>query len=334
MADEYKGKLIPCKGSGQLRGIIVGKDNPKKGNGFIEGKTNDQVPYRSIRFLVKTNTDNIVPVELYGQVQEKAYLYNKKIKDTKPVIWTKRFDKALDGYDLILPTYDLVKKIDEDFKDGVSVLIIGENMFSEYTPANSDKAQLQTKFTIKIIRTATAPVDFASNKFEEECYFIQEIIIREIVEVASENKLDVYAYVLESRGKKKAPIIQPALFEINTEAADKDFVRNMKALKFGDFIKINGKIQCRALTEEVIENDGWGKKEKAVVKYYKAMEITGAYGETLEKKKYTEEDLVISNTEATFNGTGDAAKKVLEQLEKEAAEGGEDTPEWLKEMKE
>jgi hypothetical protein len=325
MAD-YEGKLIPCEGSSQLRGIIVGKDNPRKGNGFTEGKTKDQVPYRSIRFLAKTNLDNIVSVELFGQVQEKAYLWSKKAKDTKPVVWAKRFDKAPDGYELILPTYDLAKKISDDFKDGMSVVVVGETKFSEYTPDGSTTAQLQNKFEIKRIFEATTPIDFTSDKFEEECYFIQEIVIREIVEVASENKLDVYAYVLESRGKKKAPVVQPALFEINTATADKDFVRNIKALKFGDFIKVNGKILCKAVTEEVVENDGWGKKEKVAVTYHKAMEITGAFGETLEKKKYIEEDLVINNTDATFNGTGDAAKKVLEQLEKEQAEGKDELP--------
>jgi hypothetical protein len=325
MAD-YEGKLVACKGSNQLRGIICGKDNPRKGNGYTEGKTKDQVAYRSIRFLAKTNTDNIVPVELFGQIQEKAYLYNKKTKDTKEITWVKRFDKAPDGYELILPTYDLVGKISDDFKDDMSVVIVGETKFTEYTPEGSDKTQLQTKIEIKFIKTTTTTLDFASEKFEEECYFVQEIVVREIIEVASENKLDVYAYVLESRGKKKAPVVQPALFEINTTTADKDFVRNMKALKFGDFLKVNGKIQCRAITEEVKENDGWGKKEKVAVSYHKAMEITGAYGETLEKKKYTEEDLVVNNTEATFNGTGDAAKKVLEQLEKEQSEGGDQLP--------
>ncbi len=323
---DYDGKLIACKGSFQLRGIVVGKDNPRKNNGFTEGKTKDQVPYRSIRFLVKTNTDNIVPVELFGQVQERAYLYNRKTKESKPVTWAKRFEKASEGYELILPTYDLIKKIDEDFKDGMSIVIVGETMFSEYTPVNSSVAQLQTRYSIKSIYESTAPVDFSDEKFEEECYFIQEVVIREIEEIAVDKKLNVYAYVLENRGKKKPPVIQPALFEINTATADIAFVRNMKALKFGDFIKVNGKIHCRATTEEVDENDGWGKKEKVATSYHKAMEITGAYGETLEKKKYTEEDLVISNVDATFDGTGDAAKKVLEQLEKEQAEGNDELP--------
>ena len=322
----YEGKLTACEGSSQLRGIIVGKDNPRKGNGFTEGKTKAQVPYRSIRFLLKTNTDNVVPVELFGQIQDKAYLYNKTLKDTKPVAWAKRFDKAPDGYELILPTYDLTKKISDDFKDGMSVVVVGETKFSEYTPDGSTTAQLQNKIEIKRIFKAAAPIDFTSDKFEEECYFIQEIIIREVVEVASENKLDIYAYVLESRGKKKAPVVQPALFEINTDTADAVFVRNMKALKFGDFIKVNGKILCEAVIEEVAENDGWGKKEKVAVSYHKALEITGAYGETLEKKKYTEEDLVSNNVDATFNGTGDAAKKILEQLEKEQAEGSDELP--------
>lgn len=287
----YEGVLIQNKGSFQLRGIIVGKnpDTARKGNGYTEAKTKkDQKPYRSIKFLVKTSEDNIVPVELFGTEMEFAYAYNKTVKNTLKLAWKERNNKLPDGYNLIDPDFDKAKTINDDFKDGDGIVIVGEIQFSEYLNPTTQEKNLQKKYVIKQIYPATEPIDLNDENYEEECYFIQECVIRNVEEVKKENRLYISAWVIGYAGS-----FNPAQFEVDTETTEKTFANNMKGLKFGDFIKLTGNIQNRAIGEEVSEDDGWGKKKKATTSYWKALEVTGAYGETLEKKKYTEKDFVV-----------------------------------------
>jgi single-stranded DNA-binding protein len=320
MAEKYTGNLVQSKGYCTFRGIIAGKDNPRKGYGYEEGTDKNQKKYRKIRFMVKTSPDNMVPVELFGGIRDDVYAYNSKSKETKKIAWAKRNDKLPDGFAFINPVeFDLVQDLKENYKDGDSIFIKGEPQFSTYED-NQNKIKLQVKYIIKNVYKTTEPVDFTSDKFEEDSKFVQDIVIRDITEDTKEKKLFVSAYIILYGGK-----FEPADFIVDTEKNSK-FAKNMKGLKFGDSIKVNGIIQNRALTEDVEEDTGWGTKARAATNVYRALEITGADGDTLEKKKYKEEDFVKNESEATFNGTGDAAKKVLEQLEKEQAEGTDDLP--------
>jgi single-stranded DNA-binding protein len=310
---EYTGNLVETKGEFRIRGIIAGKDNPTKNNGFREGKTKgeDQKPYKSIRFLVKTAEDNTIPVELFGMVQDFAFAYNNSTKEKLKLNWKERFNSLPDGFKLIEPSYDLVDKIHNDYKDGDSVVIIGEIDYSEYTD-NTGTTSLQRKYIIKRIMPSTEPVDFADEKFEEENRFKQTLAVREVTHDTQENKLHIYAYIIGYGGK-----FNPAEFEIDANTADKQFVRNMKGLKFGDVLTVNGKIQYRAIGEVVKENDGWGTNYKTTTNYWKALEITGADGDSLETKKYKESDF-----EATSQNKN--AKDVLRQIEQ--AQSNDDIP--------
>lgn len=304
--------LIQHKGNFQLRGIITGKDpeTARKGNGYKEGKIEKGInagnPYRAIRFLVKTSPDNIIPVELFGQPRKQAVWYSRKEKKSIKIDWAKRFNQPPDGYELILPEYDLVKKIDDDFKDGDSVFINGEFRFSTYKDQQGN-VRPQTQYIIRSIYHTTNPVDFESENFKEQNTFEQEIVIQDIMEDSKVKKLFVSAYVIGYGGT-----FNPAMFEINTETADATFIRNMKSLKFGDQIKVNGYIHNRALTEEVCDNDGWGQKVKSVTNYYRALEIVGAFGDTLQKKLYKEEDFIVNDSTSTMEGTSQEAQKLSE----------------------
>jgi hypothetical protein len=304
-------ELIQGKGYGTLRGVIVGKDSPRKNFEYSEATDKNSNKYRKMKLQIKTSPDNIITTELFGGARDYVYAYNSKTKTSKKIAWANRNDKLPDGFAFINPVeFDLVKDVHENYKDGDSVFVKIEPQFSTYEAQDGTTRQ-QVKFAVKNIYKTTEPVNFSAENFEEEAKFVQDIVIRDVSEDTKEKKLFISAYVILYGGK-----FEPADFIVDTEKNAK-FAKNMKALKFGDSIRVNGLIQNRALTEEIEEDDGWGTKARTTTQIFKALEITGADGDSLEKKKYKEEDFVKNEAEEIMAGKGDKVNKVLEELEKE-----------------
>lgn len=263
----------------KVRGIINGLKTERKGYGFMEGKTGSGNLYRSLRFNVKTSETNNLTVEMFGQVQKEACFYNKKTRITTKVDWAKRNTAKIKGSELIAPDYDNAKTINDTYKDGDGIVIIGEIQFSEY------EGKQQTKYVIKQIYAVTETVDFTAKDFVEESMFEHEIIINDVFEV--DKKLFINAYAINYGDK-----FQSAIFEL-TQSADPKFVANIKKLKYGTFLKVNGIVNNRAIVSEVAEAsaDGWGEIMRKVTTYQNSLEIVGAFGETLQAGLYKESEI-------------------------------------------
>lgn len=318
MAEKYTGNLVQSKGNFQLRGIIVGK-NPEtalKNNGYIEGKTKEKnVPYRSIRFRVKTSEENIITVELFGQIMDKVYAYNKDEKKTIAVDWEDRSNGIPEGYDIIacninnkkITTFDAVKAINEGFEDGDSVVITGEIQFSTYKSNQNGEVVLQKKYVIKNMFASSDTVDFDSDNFEEENFFTQEIVVRDTEKVKADNKMYVYAYIIEYGGK-----FNPAIFEIDLEEYE-DVSKYIGKMKFGSLVKVSGSINNR--TTSVVQDDEEviGKKipKRTSASFQTLLKITSAYPKTYEPQKYSQDDFTqaLDTTEAR-----ESMKKIEEAL--------------------
>lgn len=322
-------KLTQTKSFFRLHGFITGKDTVKaKGNnGFTEAMTGHGDAYRSLRFMVKTSEKNQIPVEMFGMVQEFAYMYSKKEKKTEKIKWSERNTKKKEGYELIKPDYDACEEIHTTFKDGDAICVIGVIDFSTYTNEKTGKTTNQKKFIIKQaypIDTSKHVMDFNDENFEEDCIFEQEIVIAETFDDKDLNKLIIYANTIAYGDK-----VNPATLEINKETAPEQFVKNMKALKYGDFIKVSGIVNNRAIDEIVAAGGDWGTTQKTITTYLNSLEITGAYGETLEKKLYTEGDLITENKQESKVKA--QAKKTFENIQKiedetDAEEDDEELP--------
>jgi hypothetical protein len=300
MSDEIK--LIQNKGSFVIKGVIEGKDNPANNNGYkkgtIEKGKNAGSEYKSIKFKVKTSNDNIIPVELFGMEMQNAYFYNKKEKKTAKVEWSKRFMKPKDGYELILPQYDLVERINTDFKDGDVVRVIGEFQPQSYKDAKGVEKH-NVKYIIKIINKSEGVLDFDSDKFEETNSFTQETVINDVEVDTDANKLFVHTYII-AYGES----FNVVTFEVDINTANPLFIKTLKNLKFGDYLKFFGKINYRVINEEI---DGeFGKQ--TIKDYKKSLEITGADGTTFEKGMYKEEDFAKEETETSVINWGEIAK--------------------------
>lgn len=318
-------KLQQTKSSFRIRGVIQGKDNPTRRNGYREGVVKNGAsagkPYRSIRFLVQTAPDNKIPVEMFGMVRDTANWYNRQLQDNKKVPWEQRYNEPPAGYELIKPEFDQIQEINENFKDGDSVVVVGEIRFSTYEGQDGNIRQQKT-YSIKNIYESTEDVDFENENFIEDNEFGLDIIVNDVMKVPQDEKTVISFYTVDYRGD-----FYPGQGEILHSNVSNGFLRNISRMKFGDFMRVNGIIHNRVIEEEIEIDDDWGTQESTAQQFYNALEITGVDPTTIMKKMYSQEDFaptanqvftgqnqdVTANIAQAFNGN-DKSKESSNQL--------------------
>lgn len=317
-------KLKETKSSFVIRGIITGKDNPTRGNGYREGTVkngaNAGKPYRSIRFFIQTAPDNQIPVEMFGMVRDTANWYSHELQDNKKIPWEQRFNEPPAGYELIKPEFDLVQEINEEFKDGDSVVVVGELRFSTYEDRNGTTRQQRTH-VIKNIYEATNKVDFDDENFVEDNEFGVDIVVNNIFKAPQEEKTIVSFYTIDYKGD-----FYPGQGEIIHENVTAGFLRNMKKMKFGDFIRVNGIIHNRVIEEELEVDEDWGTTERSTRQFYNALEITGADPLSIIQKMYKESDFAPTANQVFSGQNQDVVNSVAEAFEKQNQQQTEGLP--------
>lgn len=279
-------EIKDTKGAFQLRGIISNLNGNAKGFGFEEGTVEKGKSagkkYRRIRFNVKTSNANNIPVELFGMEKDNVYFYSKKYKKSQKIAWNNRFNNIQD-YEYILSEYDLIEKIKDEFKDDSSVFVNGEFQFSEYSNQNNEVVN-QTRYIIKSVYGTNSILTQESlndENFVEENSFQQDIIIDSIDNIDGE-PLYINAFTHDFKGLHKTT------FQIVRNKESVNMIRNFMTLRYGDFIRVIGKINH--LVEKIEVESDWGKGEP-IINVNKSLEILGANAESLERKKYSEDDL-------------------------------------------
>jgi hypothetical protein len=286
------------KSTFQLRGIISGLEGNKKNFGYecgvLDKGNSAGKEYNKIRFYIQTSKNNKIPVELFGIVKEKVCFYSKQKKDSKMIPWNNRLTAKIEGYEYIIAEFDLIEKIKKDFKDGNSVFVNGEFQFSEYEDNQGNKKN-QTRYLIKTIYSTKEDLtndDFEKKDFEEKNTFQQEIIINSVDEVVADKKTYVNAYVHDFKG------IHNTTFVIESNKDTQKLKNSFKTLRLGDFIKIHGVINYQV--EKYMKKGGdWG--DEPIINVNKSLEIKGADPATLERKMYTETDLIVKKENVPDN---------------------------------
>lgn len=307
--------LVPHKSSFKLRGKIVGMSND---NFYKEGTGSNGKEWRRINFGIMTTPESRVFVELFGMEMDYAYAYSKKEKKTQKINWEDRNNKGkiMKGYNLIEPDWDKIERIKEEFQDEDDVVVVGEIQYSEYND------NLQQRFVVKNIYKTSEPINFETDK--EENVFTQELTITGVEHDKENGKLIINAYIIEGRGKNNPPVIQPAQFVVEIER-NKKFAATIGKMKFGTTLKASGYINHRAVTEEVVDDQGeeFGEFEETntVTNYFKELVIKGVDGKSIQKKLYKEEDfaeLLAAQEEEKLMGqddSGDNEGEFGEQVE-------------------
>lgn len=287
-------------GSFVIKGVIEGKDNPAKNNGYTTGVQskgkNFGKSYRSIKFKVKTSNSNIIPVELFGAEKDIVIFYNKETKTTKKVAWGSKGITPPVGFELIIPEFDLVEKIHNEFHDGDVVRIIGKFRFSEYTNKQGNTSN-QVNFTISQIHKSDDQIDFDSKDYKEINSFTHDFIVSEVEDDYEGNRLIVNALVIGYGDK-----ITPAIFEVDKKTSSDRFVAKMKTFKLGDYLKAQGTIKFCSIYEEI--DDEFGKS--TISHFTKSLQINNIDRDSVELGKYKESDLVKIDEEEIDWGTSNA----------------------------
>ncbi len=295
--------LSETKGSFKLVGLAVGLQNENAfREGYVENGANRGRPYRSLKFGVRTSPINLVNVELYGVERETVYPYSSKKKEATEIPWEQRFnppagykvigvDMNLDGKRTMLVEYDAIEYIYNNLADGDSVFAGGAIQWQEFLNREGEEI-VASKFVIKNIYKTKQPVNFEAEKFVPTNDFEQTIVVTDTIK--DENKLLVNAYVI---GYNTYCATQ---FVIDG-GKQKGLAKTFSKLKFGDEVKVFGKIvnEVEVIKEEIEDDDDWGETPESyrgkITNVNREMLITKADPDSLEKKKYKEDDFWDKN---------------------------------------
>jgi single-stranded DNA-binding protein len=265
MAQEFK--LTQTKSGFKFAGIVEGMNDNSYNEGTIQQGKNEGKSYRSVRFRVRTNTNNALSVELFGMEQDYVYPYKQGKKgengkrakgETKKIPFEDRNDLP-EGYHLIgvsvslqkevdakgkekvirenLVDYDAVDAIYNNLSDGDSIYVAGEVQISEYEDRNGE-VQKQAKYIIKSINLQKKPIDFNAEDFEELNAFEQEIVfVGADVDKASET------VIVTGRTIQYGDKFTDYQFYIRPNG--KDSLKKLgaafaKKVQFGDLVKVLG----------------------------------------------------------------------------------------------
>lgn len=268
-----------------LAGEIIGLTNPRPNTrdgfeaGIItkEGRSKNK-PFARANFRLKTSPENIVDVEIFATEPEFVYAYNRSTKITKKLTYQNRNAALPDGYVRLLSDYETALSL-QDYADGDQIRINGELDYSTFE--NKDGKTIQ-KVAIRIRRVSDLnnPIDFESEKFAEQNYFIQGLIVDKTYALDDKFLLDCYII-------KYGEILFPTTFEVEANIAS-----NMKKLPFGTYLEAEGIINNRVIVTEVTEDTGWGKSKAKVIRNYdKSFIIYAVDPDTIDEKRYTRREI-------------------------------------------
>ena len=311
MAKKRLFDLPQTRGVFQVRGHALGTE---KDNFYKETKTRAGNDFRRVNFGVTYDDKATIYVDINGNVRDKVYFSRRnpdtKKNETKEVSWSDRNKFKEDGYSVIGVSCGLEQKKDDDgkvnnvvknlveydacayvnayLKDDMDVFVSGNIEFSSFTNQKGDTSR-RVNYRPTKIYACKKPVDFEEEGYEPQHDFKQTIVFRDI-EQENDGSKDTGRFVL-SAWIVTYNSIETASFIVENKNLASLFKKNLKEY---NAISVHGRIDCRAVVEEVSTEDVWGERSKMdrinhpVVR---EMIITGADPASIDKDSYTEKEM-------------------------------------------
>lgn len=312
----FLAELKETKGKFRFGGFVVGLSGDSIRTG--QTKVDPFNDYRSIRFGIKTNTDNVNFVEIFGMEgreivifkQEKDDDGRRKVVDKKRIDFESRNDIP-EGYHFVgvdinindddgrlnLIEWDAIEYIDANLKNNDPVYISGDINWQSYTNRNNE-LKVEPRYVVKRIVKAKDTFDFEDEKFEEQSAFEQEFIVADVVKDSETQRVYVNAYVINYHG---APLLYTFVANPDNRKLQAALA---KKLKFGDAITVLGKVLNTAVYEESeeAEEDEWGSEipkgyQRTIRNTISELQIWGVKPDSYEKGRYTEADFISEDEE-------------------------------------
>lgn len=301
-------KLEQTKNKFTVRGYVVKPPEENHYEGTMEKGKNAGKTYRIVNIDVKTSHNNIVRVGLFANEKDFVYPHNPQTKHTEKIPFEERHSPP-EGYRVFgtnvnitkrttMDEYDAVPHILENIYQGDEVFVSGEIQWRNFKSKNTNEMIVVPNFQIKSISKNEGKLDFDDENFEEISSFSQEIVFVDCFGNQNKDKLIVNAHVIDFAGNFLTPQFVINLTNNNMNKLAKVFSK----FNFGDFVNVEGLIVRRVEEAEAEdEDDDWPGEKPAGMRtgknFINEMAITYADRSTYEKKKYSEDDFVITEGE-------------------------------------
>lgn len=311
MAKERIFDLKQTKAAFQTRGIITGTKSKRF---YSSGTSKNGNPWNVVEFGVKINDNKTIFCKLNGNANKDVYYYKKSETKgqkgtTVKVDWKNRYNAPDDGFNLIgginisigkdedgkninkrFVEYDVVEHIHDKFKDGTSVFIKGEMVFSSYTNKNGDTKR-KIDFVPTQISFTSEEIDFSAEDYKEMADFENTLVYSSIEKEMDENGKATGRFVLTGYSIGYNNIENISFIVENQKLA----TNLRKKLKPGNSILTYGRVNVVNNIEEVEEDDGWGDESSSMERINTPQTreyiVFKAKPDTIDTDTYTEDSI-------------------------------------------
>ena len=326
MAKERIHDLKQTSATFQARGVVFGM---KKDKAYKAGDK-----WNVIEFGLNINNNKSIYIKLNGFTRDEVYYHKRAEKkgekgDTKKVSWKDRKKCPGEGYRLIgvnistgkdadgkninemFVEYDAVEYLRKSIKDGDSLFVKGNLVFSSFT----DKSG-QTKRKVELAPTQISytqdPIDFDDADFAEMAEFENTLVFSGIEKEVDENDKHTGRFILSGYSIGYSTV-DPVSFILDEEHAK--LANNIKKrLKAGNSIKTYGRINVVSNVSAVeSDDDGWGESspmERLNTPVIREYLIYKADPATIDEETYTE--AAIAKALKAIKNAKEASEKFVE----------------------
>lgn len=313
MAKDRIHELKQTSATFQTRGVVFGM---KKGKAYQSGTTKTGSNWNSIEFGLNINDKKSIFIKLNGFPRNEVYYYKSAEKKgekgtTKKVAWKDRKKSPGEGFRLIgvnisvgkdeegknvnemFVEYDAVEHLHNNLKDGDSLFVKGNMVFSTFTDRNG-----QTQKKVELVPTQISytqePVDFNADDFKEMAEFENTLVFSDIEKETDEDGKNTGRFILTGYSIGYSTV-DPVSFIIDADHAK--LAGNMKKkLKASNSIKTYGRIEVITNVSAVEEDDddGWGESspmERQNAPVIREYIVYKAVPDSIDVETYSEEDI-------------------------------------------
>lgn len=278
MAKDRLHELKQTSATFQTRGVVFGM---KKDKAYQSGTTKTGSQWNSIEFGLNINNNKSIFIKLNGFPRSEVYYYKAAEKKgekgtTKKVAWKDRKKSPGEGFRLIginistgkdendkninemFVEYDAVEHLHKSLKDGDSLFVKGNMVFSSYVDRN-DQPQRKVELVPTQISYTQEPINFAADDFKEMAEFENTLVFSDIEKETGEDGKHTGRFILTGYSIGYSTI-EPVSFIIDADHAK--LAGNIKKkLKSSNSIKTYGRIDVVTNVSTVEEDDdeGWGE---------------------------------------------------------------------------
>ena len=338
MAKDRIHELKQTSATFQARGIVFGM---KKEKAYKNGGK-----WNVIEFGLNVNNNKPIYIKLNGFTRDEVFYYKSAEKkgekgSTKRVAWKDRKKSPAEGYRLIgvnisvdkdedgnninemFTEYDAVEHLHEHLKDGDSIFVKGNMVFSSFTDKN-EQVRRKVELVPTQISYTQKPVNFDAIDFEEMAAFENTLVFSSIEKEVDENDKKTGRAILSgySIGYNT---VEPVSFII--DANHSKLAANLsKSLNPSNAIKTYGRIEVISNTSEVAaEDDGWGEAsvmERINTPVKREYVIFKAVKESIDTETYNEAD--IAKALKAIKNAKDASEKFVDTSNDDSDWGEDD----------